>query len=54
MKFKISSLIKRKHMLPGDYKRKYRFRTDTSKEQKIVNIAIILSIIFVIAYWIFG
>ena len=40
-------------MLPGDYKRKYRFRTDTSKEQKIMNIVITISIIFVVVWWIF-
>lgn len=40
-------------MLPGDYKRKYKFKTDTSKEQKIINIVIAISILFVIIYWIF-
>lgn len=40
-------------MLPGDYKRNYKFRTDTSKEKKIINIVIVLTILFVIAYWVF-
>lgn len=38
-------------MLPGDYKRKYKFRTDTSKEQKVFNITIAVSILLVIALW---
>lgn len=38
-------------MVPGDYKRKYKFRTDTSKEKKYFNIAIIISIIMIIALW---
>jgi hypothetical protein len=38
-------------MLPGNYKRKYKFRTDTSKEQKVFNITIIVSIVLVVALW---
>ncbi len=38
-------------MLPSDYKRKYKFRTDTSKEKKYFNIAIIVSLILIIALW---
>jgi hypothetical protein len=38
-------------MLPSDYKRKYKFRTDTSKERKYMNIAIIVSLIMVIILW---
>lgn len=40
-------------MLPGDYKRKYKFRTDTSQEKKYFNIAIIACIIIVILLYIF-
>ena len=40
-------------MLPSDYKRKYKFKTDTAKEQKIFNIVIVASIIFVIVWWFF-
>lgn len=36
-------------MLPGDYKRKYRFRSDTSQEKKYIRIATIISIIIMIA-----
>jgi hypothetical protein len=36
-------------MVPGDYKRKYRFKSDTSKEKKYINIAIIISLILIIA-----
>ncbi len=38
-------------MLPSDYKRKYRFKTDTSKEKKILNIVIVISILFVVLWW---
>lgn len=38
-------------MLPSDYKRKYKFRTDTSKERKYMNIAIIVSLIIIIVLW---
>lgn len=38
-------------MLPGNYKRKYRFRTDTSKERKYINIAIIVTLIVVMLLW---
>lgn len=38
-------------MLPSDYKRKYRFRTDTSKEKKYMNIAIIVTIIVLAVLW---
>ena len=37
-------------MLPGDYKRKYRFKSDTSKEQKYLRIAVYISIIIIIAF----
>ena len=46
-----SSLVKENIMLPNDFKRKYKFRTDTSKEKKYINIAIIISIIMIIAAW---
>jgi len=38
-------------MLPSDYKRKYKFRTDTTKERKYMKIAIIISLIMVIILW---
>ena len=38
-------------MLPSDYKRKYRFRTDTSKERKYMNIAIIVTLIVLMVLW---
>ncbi|WP_379083969.1 hypothetical protein [Pedobacter sp. UC225_65] len=38
-------------MLPSDYKRKYRFRTDTSKERKYMNIAIIVTLIILMVLW---
>jgi hypothetical protein len=38
-------------MLPGDYKRKYRFKTDTTKERRYMNIAIIVSLILVMILW---
>ena len=40
-------------MLPSDYKRKYKFKTDTGKEQKILNIVIVASIFFVLIWWFF-
>jgi hypothetical protein len=36
-------------MVPGDYKRKYRFKSDTSKEQKYIRIAIWVSVVLIIA-----
>jgi len=36
------------NMLPGDYKRKYRFRSDTSQEKKYIRLATIISIIIMI------
>lgn len=41
-------------MLPGDYKRNYKFKTDTSKEQKYVNISIGITIALAILWFIFG
>lgn len=38
-------------MLPSDYKRKYKFRTDTSKEKKYMNIAIIVTLIILMILW---
>jgi len=38
-------------MLPGDYKRKYKFRTDTSKEKKYMNIALIVTLIVLMVLW---
>lgn len=38
-------------MLPSDYKRKYRFRTDTSKERKYMNIVVIVTIIILMIVW---
>ena len=38
-------------MLPNDYKRKYKFRTDTSKEKKYMNIAIIVTFIVLMILW---
>lgn len=38
-------------MLPGDYKRKYKFRTDTSKEKKYMNIALIITFIVLMVLW---
>ncbi|WP_165501844.1 hypothetical protein [Pedobacter frigiditerrae] len=35
-------------MVP-DYKRKYRFKSDTSKEKKYINIAIWISVIIIVA-----
>lgn len=40
-------------MLPSDYKRKYRFRTDTTKERKYMNIAIIVTLIILMVLWYF-
>jgi hypothetical protein len=36
---------------PDDYKRKYKFRTDTTKERRYMNIAIIISLIIVMILW---
>lgn len=38
-------------MLPSDFKRKYRFRTDTSKERKYFNIILIVTFIILIILW---
>ncbi len=38
-------------MLPNDYKRKYKFRTDTSKEKRYMNIAIIVTLIVLAILW---
>ncbi len=38
-------------MLPSDYKRKYRFKTDTSKEKKYMNITIIVTLIVLAVLW---
>ncbi|HTN00047.1 MAG TPA: hypothetical protein VL088_14925 [Pedobacter sp.] len=38
-------------MLPSNYKRKYRFRTDTSKEKRYMNIAIIVTLIILSVLW---
>ena len=40
-------------MIPSDYKRKYKFRTDTSKEKKYMNIAIIVTLIVLMVLWYF-
>ncbi len=37
--------------MPDDYKRKYRFKTDTTKERRYMNIAIIVSLIIMIVLW---
>jgi hypothetical protein len=39
--------------MPDDYKRKYRFKTDTSKEKRYMNIAIIVSLIILMVLWYF-
>lgn len=36
--------------LPSDYKRNYRFRTDTSKEKKYIN-AILLVMVLLVVLW---
>ncbi|MDQ8054117.1 MAG: hypothetical protein REI78_13870 [Pedobacter sp.] len=36
---------------PGDYKRNYHFKSDTSKEKRYFNISIIVSIIILIVVW---
>ncbi len=41
-------------MLLDDYKRKYRFRTDTSKERKYLNMAVIITIIIGLLFWFFA
>jgi hypothetical protein len=38
-------------MLPSDYKRKYKFRTNTSKEKKYLNIALIVTLIVLVILW---
>ena len=38
-------------MVPGDFKRKYRFRSNTSNEKKYFNIAIIVTLIVLIVLW---
>ena len=38
-------------MLPSDYKRKYKFRTDTSKEKRYMNVTIIVTLIVLIILW---
>lgn len=38
-------------MLPSDYKRKYRFRTDTTNERKYMNIVIIVTVIILMVLW---
>lgn len=38
-------------MVPGDFKRKYKFRTDTSKEKRYMNIALIVTLIILIVLW---
>ncbi len=41
-------------MLPSDYKRKYRFKTDHSKEKKVMNITIIVLILMVVAWYVYN
>lgn len=38
-------------MLPGDYKRNYKFRSDTKKDRVSYLIAIILSVIAFLLIW---
>lgn len=38
-------------MLPSDYKRKYQFKTDNSREKKIMNITVAVLIIMVVAWY---
>lgn len=38
-------------MLPSDYKRKYKFRTDTTKEKKYMNIVILITFIVLMVLW---
>jgi len=40
-------------MLPSDYKRKYRFRTDTTKEKKYMKTVLIITFIVLIVLWYF-
>lgn len=40
-------------MLPSDFKRKYKFRTDTSKEKKYFKIVLIVTFIILIILWYF-
>ncbi|SOD15485.1 hypothetical protein [Pedobacter xixiisoli] len=37
--------------LPNDYKRNYRFRTDTSKEKKYLNIILIIMVVLVVLWY---
>lgn len=39
--------------LPSDYKRNYRFRTDTSKEKKYINIMLIVCLVLVILWYVY-
>lgn len=36
---------------PGDYKRNYRFRTDTNNERKYFNISIVVTLIILFVLW---
>jgi hypothetical protein len=38
-------------MLPGDYKRNYKFKTDSKKDRLSYIIAIVISIIAFLAIW---
>lgn len=40
--------------LPDDYKRRYRFKSDTSKEQRYINIMVVVVVIAVILWYIYG
>lgn len=40
-------------MLPGDFKRKYRYKTDPTKERKLFNWILWVSILLVIIIWYF-
>lgn len=37
--------------LPDDYKRNYRFKTDNTKEQKMIRIVIVLVVLGLIAWY---
>ncbi len=37
--------------MPDEYKRNYRFKTDNSKERKVINITIILIILGLVAWY---
>lgn len=41
-------------MLGDHYKRKYRFKTDTSKERRYMNIIIIIALILLILWYVFN